>query len=83
MSVSGCISYSEEGGVWQMPYGRMDGRWSNNRIKALVTLGLGAGYVITIRSNIRSGHRASAIGNSILLPASLVWLWIVTDRHDE
>ncbi|QSO46219.1 hypothetical protein [Alicyclobacillus mengziensis] len=51
----------------------------NNRLKLLVTAGLGVGYIITVRSNIRNGQKVSAVGNSILLPTSLVWLWFVSD----
>lgn len=65
-----------------MPNRRADG-FADNKLKALVSLGLGAGYLIVIRSNVRSGQKASAVGNSILLPASLVWLWFVTNRDGE
>lgn len=51
----------------------------NRRLKLLVTVGLGVGYIITVRTSILNGQRASAVGNSILFPTSLVWLWLVSD----
>lgn len=51
----------------------------NNRLKILVTAGLGVSYVIMVSNNIRNKQTAAAIGNSILLPTSLIWLWFVTD----
>lgn len=55
---------------------------SNNKLKVLVTLGLGAGYLVIIGREVLKGDKVSAISNSILLPANLVWLWLISDDSD-
>jgi hypothetical protein len=52
----------------------------NTILKILVTMGLGVGYCLTIRDEINRGEKQSALGNSVLLPASLVWLWLVSSK---
>ncbi|QQE77171.1 hypothetical protein [Alicyclobacillus sp. SO9] len=57
----------------------MAGQKSNQKKKLtiLVTAGLVTGYVITIRREFQKGDKTSAFGNAVLLPASLIWLWLI------
>lgn len=55
----------------------------NDALKILVTAGLGIGYIIIVRTNIRDGQKSSAIANTILLPTSLIWLWLISDDAGE
>lgn len=46
-------------------------------IRVIVTLGLVTGYFVAIQGGEERRSGFSVLANSILLPASLIWLWFL------
>ncbi|MCY0874661.1 MAG: hypothetical protein OWT28_00010 [Firmicutes bacterium] len=55
----------------------------NNWIRVIVTIGLVTGYFVAISDNAAKRSRASFVSNSILLPASLIWLWLLRSSQED
>lgn len=49
----------------------------NHWVRILVTIGLVTGYFVAINGALREQRKVSLVTNSILLPVSLIWLWML------
>ncbi|OPG17364.1 hypothetical protein [Ferroacidibacillus organovorans] len=49
----------------------------NHWVRILVTIGLVTGYFVAIHGAFQERRKISLVANSILLPVSLVWLWML------
>lgn len=52
----------------------------NNWIRVIVTIGLVTGYFVAVKDQEKK--RSSLLSISILLPANLLWLWLIRSGSD-
>lgn len=54
-----------------------EGDSMHNMLRIIVTVGLVTGYFILTWDAISNKSARQFIGNAILLPASIIWLWLL------